>query len=181
MSARGVTGASLAERLRADFDRSFAAPPVAAASSAQRFIAIRVGGDPYAVALAQVAEIHSGRRVAKLPVDAPDLLGVANVRGVPTPIYDLAVCLGYAPGGQHGATLLVRGPAPLGLAFDAVEVHLAVDDGALVTARAVDPSHPHVHGMLCLGDAPRPLVNLQSVFDTIARRAKSLGPREKET
>ncbi len=180
MSPRERGVASLAERLRLEFDRSFAAPPPASTAEAQRFLAIRVGGDPYAVALAQVLEVHAERRVAKLPLDAPDLLGVANVRGIPTPVYDLAVCLGYAPGGRHGATLLVRGPLPLGLAFDAVEIHLAVDAIALAVARAPDPTRPHLSGLLRLGDEPRPIVNLDSVFEMIARRAKAAGAREKE-
>ena len=142
MSARHPGDGSLAQRLRFDFDRSFAVPSAFGAAPVQRFLAIRVAGDPYAVALAQVSEVHAERRVARLPLDVPELLGVANVRGVPTPVYDLAVCLGYAPGGQHRATLLVRGSLPLGLAFDAVEVNLEVGAAAVVTARTPDSDAP---------------------------------------
>src|SRR5436190_16792637 len=82
---------ALDERLRAlrlDFDRTFAAPPVLA-EDALDYLAIRVAGKPYAVALAEVAGLHVDREILSLPSGAHALLGVINFRSELSAVFAL--------------------------------------------------------------------------------------------
>ncbi len=182
MSGRRAPIESVASRLRREFDDSFAQAPGATRAAAHRFLAIRVGGDPYALALSEVAEVHGARRVTRLPLDVPELLGVASLRGIVAPVYDLAVFLGYRRADAPAATVLARATAPIALAFDAVEPHLTLDSDALVRAPAGDAAgpRPHVAGLLKTTAGVRPIVDLPSVLEKIALRAGPAGARDKE-
>ncbi len=114
-----------AATLKREFDGAFAALPSSIAAT-EDFLAIRVAGDRYAVALAEVAGLHADRKVVPLPSRAPDLLGVAGLRGVLAPVYDLRLLLGYAGGSTPRWLLLTRADS-VGLAFDQFEAHLRVD------------------------------------------------------
>jgi hypothetical protein len=83
-------------RLSRDFDSMFSGtvPPVPAAGG--MFLALRVGGDPYALAMAEISGLSRGRRIAALPHAPQGLRGLCGLRGTLLPVWDLAVLLGYA-------------------------------------------------------------------------------------
>jgi chemotaxis signal transduction protein len=55
-----------------------------------------LGSTEYAVALGTVTEILRARTLAEIPRARPPLLGVLNLRGIITPVYDPSLRLGLA-------------------------------------------------------------------------------------
>ena len=85
---------ALAERLRADFDGSFAEPLREASAGARDFVLVAAGGAPWALALKGLGGIEHGRVLVPLPSSRAALLGVAGVRNAAVPVFDLAALLG---------------------------------------------------------------------------------------
>lgn len=104
--------ASLAERLRAfryqpDEDVSFLtalptqvgseAPAAPADEERRDYLSFELEGTTYAVPLGAVLEILRARPLVEIPRAEPPLLGVLDLRGTVTPVYDLALGLGARP------------------------------------------------------------------------------------
>jgi chemotaxis signal transduction protein len=88
--------AARAVQLRDAFDRAFAAP-VAPASAAQRdVLVVRLAGEPFAIALDQVASLHADIKIVDVPALSRELLGIIAVRAHVVPAYDLRGVLGLA-------------------------------------------------------------------------------------
>lgn len=58
---------------------------------------MRVGGHAYGVPVAAVVEVIRMVALASLPGAAPWMAGMADLRGVPVPVVDLAARLGHEP------------------------------------------------------------------------------------
>jgi chemotaxis signal transduction protein len=129
-----------ARALRRDFDESFAGPPaVQEMGSAEDFLAVRIGGDVYALRLAQVRALVAGRRITRVPGHAVGLLGVAGVRGTVVPVYSLEILLGY-PGSPSLSWMVMAGTCEvLGLAFERIEAQFRARPDEL-TSDAEDSS-----------------------------------------
>jgi chemotaxis signal transduction protein len=106
-----------AQDLKDTFDRSFAEPHREAKPEVERFLSIRIGDDPYAVRLNEIAGIVSNRKIIPLPTPLSHLLGLAGNRGVVLPIYDLAALIGYDANAfvQSKWIVICRGDNPIGL------------------------------------------------------------------
>lgn len=89
---QGLTAA----RLRHDFDAAFGEAPPAAVPAGQALLAVSIGGDPYALRVAEITGLVRDRRVAPLPQVSGGFMGLCGQRGVLLPVWDLAVMLGYA-------------------------------------------------------------------------------------
>jgi len=131
-----------ATELRRSFDQAFAEAPRVADATAEDILAIRLGGNPYALRLSDIAGLHCDRKVVPVPSPVPALLGVASLRGVIAPIYDLGALLGYAPVTGPRWFALARGDKAIGLAFAIFEAHLRLprasfSDGAVQAAGVV--------------------------------------------
>jgi len=157
----------LLARLRGDFDRSFAAPPPAAATALTDLLAIRVGGDPYAVRLADVSALVVDRQATPLPAAAPELLGVAGLRGLVVPVYDLATLLGYPGAPAPRWLVLAAGTPPVALAFDGVDGHLRVPPEAIAAPQASTGE------VVRTADGVRIVVDLPSVRTRVTGRTES--------
>jgi chemotaxis signal transduction protein len=114
--------------LRRSFDHAFAQPVVIATATLVDLLAVRVGGDPYALRLSDIAGLQVNLHVVPLPGPAPHLLGIAAIRDVMAPIYDLAGLLGYPPPPSCRWIAMVRTSTPVGLAIERFEAHLRVAD-----------------------------------------------------
>jgi len=107
-----------------------------------------LGGGEYAVALGTVTEILRARTLTEIPRARPPLLGVLNLRGVITPVYDPSLRLGLpstvppcagpdCPRPPRPARILVVRTAlgPAGLWVDQVRGVHRVRDGELQRPR----------------------------------------------
>jgi chemotaxis signal transduction protein len=154
-----------AGELRDAFDRGFAAalpPPEPVHSD---FVCIRVGGEPFAVPLADIASLHADLRIVALPTRATELLGVAAIRAAIVPIYDLRVAFGMSDSGTPRWTVLLRG-GRAGFAFEGHDGYARIPDAA----HAATTEHGHVRGQFSVAGQPRSVVDLGSVVAAIEMR-----------
>jgi len=168
-----------AQVLRREFDLSFARAARAEAAAMQHLLAVRIGGDPYAIGLDEIAGLFSGREIVPLPTPLPELLGLAGFRGQVAPVYDLAALLGYARRQEPRWLVLVRHLHPVALAFDAFEAQLVASPEQIVPiADAPRRNHSPQTAALpaSIAHAVRgehgvhPIVRLPAVVEDIQRR-----------
>lgn len=161
-----------AAALRRSFDESFA---VAAASKLERLeglLAIRVGGDPYALRLSQISGLYADRRIVAVPSPVVELLGIVGLRGTMLPVYDLAALLRYPPAASPRWMVLAGGSQqPVGFAFEGFDAHVQVPEASLVSdeARAASAvtARQHVRGNVRVAGALRLIIQIASVVETI--------------
>ncbi len=160
--------------LRRQFDQSFAAPPPSELAAVENLLAIGLAGRPHALWLADIAGLFKDRRVTPLPGPALDFIGVAALQGRLVPVYDLRRLLGYASTAGARWLALVRGPEPLGLAFDSFEGQFAAPreaSGALSSGRS-----QHVRQVVSGAEILRPVVDVASVVETVRGQAARREP-----
>jgi chemotaxis signal transduction protein len=163
-----------ARALRDAFDRSFAELPATKPVTAS-FLAVRIGGDPYALRLSDIAGLHRDKPIVPAANVLPDLLGMAGFRGIVAPVYDLAVLLGY-PRAKAPRWLVLAGKSALvALAFEIFEAHLQVELGEL-SAAVPSSTRPHLEGALRDEEGTRALIRVASIVEAILLRARSGGP-----
>ena len=160
--------------LRDAFDRGFAAAPPPPAPPHTDFLCLRIGGEPAAVVLAEIASLHADLPIVALPTRAPELLGVAAIRAVIVPIYDLAVAVGATTTGAPRWIVLVRGGAA-GFAFEICDGHARAPDRSIATSPAGAARRGHVRGQLAVSDPPRAIIDLGSVLTAIETRWQRTG------
>jgi chemotaxis signal transduction protein len=172
--------AERAQALRAAFDRSFAEAPLGAPEADHDLLAIRIAGDAYAIRLAEVAGVYADRRIVALPSAVLECLGIVGFRGSICPVYELGALLGYPPARACRWVLLARGAQTVGLAFPELEAHLRVRRNLLGAEADQGRSRQHVRGVVSVGDALRPIVDLPSIVEAIKQRVLSVGPRKEQ-
>jgi purine-binding chemotaxis protein CheW len=117
-----------AAALRAEFVRGFAEPGRPRAATGEAFLAIRAGGAPRAIALAEIAGLFVDRRITPVPTSITGLLGLVGLRGAMVPVYDLRVLLGANPVDEP-RWLVTAAVATVAFAFDGFDGHLRLHDG----------------------------------------------------
>ncbi|MCW3834736.1 chemotaxis protein CheW [Sphingomonas canadensis] len=172
-------GGGSAGDLRAAFDRVFAEPPPGRPERPEPFLHIGVAGQPYLVALAEVAGVHAGCTIAPLPSTAHELLGLAGIRGEPVPVFGLAALLGGAAGAEDQRWIvLAAGPVPLGFAFDMLEGYRGIAPGDIVAGDG--GQEPWLGGTAAMAGAGRcPILRLAVLAEMLAARADRAN-RERE-
>jgi chemotaxis signal transduction protein len=161
-----ITAGALAH----EFDQSFAAPVRAPLAEMDDWLALRAGGDPHALRLAELAGLCADRPIVPLPARPPELLGIAGIRNALVPVFDLAVLLGYPAAPAPRWLVLVRGPQRVALAFETFEGHVRLPRDR-VTSDAGSSVRRHLRGALH-ADAVRPIIDVASLLEAIARRAR---------
>ena len=156
------------------FDAGFAAAPLPPPPAHRDFLCIRIGGEPSAIPLADIASLHTGLRVVALPTRAPELLGVAAIRATVVAIYDLGAALGIPGAGAPRWTAVVRG-RPAGFAFAGFEGHARIPDRSI----AVATQHGHVRGQFSLDGQARAIVDLGSVLTALEHRWHSATAKDR--
>jgi purine-binding chemotaxis protein CheW len=116
-------------------DGSSPGPPVA---TIRRFLTFRVGGQCYALAAEDVAEIIHVPPVARLPQAPPALLGMASLRGSVIAVASVKTMLGGSgeTPGDRARAIVLAGAAPAALVVDAVETIVALDESRIETRQA---------------------------------------------
>lgn len=170
MSERRSSGSSSARALKQAFDRTFAVERPAAPPPQIDFLSVRIGGDLHAFVLADIAELAARGRIVALPGAPAACLGLAGVRGSVTPVYDLRILLGYGAGTAPGTWLAVIADGSAALAFDAIEGRIRAPREALADAED-QAARTHVRQLLTAGGAERPVVDTNSLIETIGKIA----------
>ena len=164
---------------RREFDLSFAQVPNAGSSGTQHLLAIRVGGDAYAVRVNEIDGLFVNREVVSVPSPMSELLGIACFRSQFAPVYDLSVLLGYARQPSQRWLVLAKGKCPLALAFDDFVAQLtptsdqimSIEDGALSSNESgVRAPSSYIRHAIRIDGVMHSLIHLPSVIEEIQRR-----------
>lgn len=174
MSSEGLNVAGTAAELRREFDASFASRASAERSVLEDVLAIRIGGDPYALRLSAIAGLYTDLRPVEIPSPVAELLGVVAIRGLLAPAYDLAALLGHprAPGSRW--LILARAPGPVALAFAGFDAHLRLPEDSFAQHEdgGDGSSTPLIRGSVRAAGVLRPLIHVPGVLTTIEALAR---------
>ena len=166
-----ASAVATATALRRLFDASFAAPAALISQRLEDLLAIRVGSDPYALRTSAIAGLHVGLKIVPVPSPVAQLLGIAAIRGMMAPIYDLAALLHYPPAANPRWFVFARAPQPVGLAFETFESHLQLPQSSVANGNGEDGTTvgagQHLRGTLRAAGALRPIIHLASVLEMI--------------
>ena len=108
--------ASLAEKLRQQFDDSFTRPAEVQDRGVERLAVVRAGSVSVAVRLNELAGIQVLPAVIELPGDVPFRLGISGIGGRAVPVFDLAGILGCGVPDACLRIVLIHGDDRVGLA-----------------------------------------------------------------
>jgi len=164
-----------AAQLRSDFDRSFAAPPRAPSAAPVDLLAIRLGEQPYALRLAEIAGLFADKKLTRLPQSVPAFLGIAGFRRSVVPVYDLSVLLGD-PGAASPRWLVIAAAGAFALAFDSFDGYLRLAPEDIAQPEHSAAARPHLRGLASAAGGLRPIVDLASILQAIELRAHGLVP-----
>lgn len=180
MSTHGNGASNTAAALRWAFDASFTSRQTLEAPALEDLLAIRVGSQPYALRMSEIAALHLDRKFVPLASHMSEMLGVAAFHGVLAPVFDLRVLLGYPHGPTPRWAVLARTPDPLALAFDLFEAHLRVpaEDVFSETPEHKGTRQRHVRGAVRTADVVRPLIHVASIIEALTKRVRPEGRTE---
>jgi purine-binding chemotaxis protein CheW len=163
--------------LREAFDRAFADPPPAPGAGSEAMLAVRVGGQPYAIRLAEIGGLATDRPIVPVPSAIPELRGVAGIKGALVPVYSLAACLGCEQA-EPRWLVLCRGEEPLAFALGELEGTLQVASADLVAPEAGAGASRHVSQVLRSTAGFRGVLDLRSLATWITERVGAAAPEE---
>ncbi len=165
---------SRAADLRRAFDREFAEVPRTSIAGSEDLLAVRIGGDPYALRVSELSGLASGRKVVPLPTSRSELVGLAGMRASLVPVYSLSVLLGYAAVGSTRWLALCGRADPVALAFDEVEGFTRVLHADLRAATR-SGSRLHLSEVIYTANASRPIVDTRSTLRALEVGAGDTG------
>lgn len=172
MSDDGIQLHHRAAALRDAFDRMFAEARPPDPPPTEDLLAIRIGSEPYALRLSEIAGLFADRRITRIPGRPPALLGIAGFRGAIVPVYDLHALLGYRSA-EGARWLTMAAEAPVAFAFTAQEGHLRIPQDAIIPHQTEGQPRQHVMEFARLPDLVRPIVHLPSVVEAIRRQVRA--------
>jgi chemotaxis signal transduction protein len=181
---RAVTR-ELAQRaagLREAFDRSFAAPARPEPRPLLGLLAIRSGGQAYALRVSEVAGVHTQRPVTPLPGGHPGLLGLAGLRGVLVAVYDLGAVLGGSAAISPRWLVVAAGAGDVAFAIDALDSHVRVDPDALARSTSATPATgaDAYRGwpVVRIGDLTRTVVSVPYLVESVSATQRGVDSHE---
>jgi len=154
-----------ARELGREFDRSFSLPPSIDTTAKIELLAIRVGANPFALRLSDVAGIYADKKITRVAGAAPAMLGIAGFRGAIAPIYDLARLMGQ-PQSQAPRWLVVARTEPIGIAFDGFDGQLRLVADAIKSQQSAD-ARGYTKELAHTDSGLRQIVDLQFVIEAI--------------
>jgi chemotaxis signal transduction protein len=173
MASREALQTRLLE-LRQSFDRAFTEPLAEGdAEATVELLAIRIGRDPFALRLVEIAALEADRTITPVPSDHPELLGIAGVRGGVVAVFDLGALLG-APRSEGVRWLVLAKGAPLAFAFSAFDGQLVVRPEALASA---EPGRAgRVREVVQGGGLSLPVIDLPALIAGLDQRPRASAP-----
>jgi chemotaxis signal transduction protein len=156
------------ERLRRAFDDAFAAPAALPARDAERLLAIRVAGEPFAIRVLETVGLLAARKIVPMPTRRPEVLGLTAIRGALLPVFSLAGLLGLGAVPDDARWFVLAGRRqPVALAFGRIDAQVEVPRAELHGAADAGPSGP-VRELATVDGHPRPLVDIPTLLRGIA-------------
>ena len=172
--------AGRAADLRRAFDQSFAESPLEAAADPLNLLALRAGGEPYAVRLDEISGLVPSRTTVDLPSAIPGFLGVARLRHELVPVYRLRSLLGSATSGEAPRWLIIaRVVPPVAFAFEQFEGHRRVPPSALLPSGS-DALTNHARATVRLDDGLRAVLSIGALIETIEHHLRLAGPTKEQ-
>jgi purine-binding chemotaxis protein CheW len=165
---------STASDLRAAFDGAFAAPYAAQHQATTDYVAIRLGGHVHALALGEIAGLHTNIAFVPCPSPIPELMGLAGFRGALVPVYDLGALLGQPS--VAGRWLALVADRSVAFAFDEFEAHFRVTSADIVITPA--NGRHHIHTIARNGEHAWPVIDLASLVSALRQRAARAIPKK---
>lgn len=163
--------ARLAERvgeLRRDFDRAFAEPPALEQSAGKDLLAIRLGGQDFALRLSEISGLFADKSITCVPGAADFLLGIAGFRGALAPVYDLSRIFGHERR-LSPRWLVLASTAPVAFAFDGFGGQMRVSPVAITPAQH-DQKPALAGAVVDAGGLLRPIIELEKVLELLHAR-----------
>jgi chemotaxis signal transduction protein len=173
---------SRVEDLRRTFDQAFAATPPGTPLETLDLLAIRIGGDPYALKVSELTGLVWSKKIVSLPSSRAELVGIAGIRGSLVSVYSLAVLLGYGSGPSSSVRWLALsgGPDPIALAFEELEGFLRVNVTDLYRSEHVADTTPHVAEFARVGQITRLIVETRSALSALRRTSNQPAQQRSE-
>jgi chemotaxis signal transduction protein len=161
-------------RLRADFDSLFAEAPREREAAGEDLLAIRLGGDPYALRLDEISFLSPARPLALLPNAPPAFLGLAGLRGDLLPAWDLAALLGY-PGStaSSGWMVVCKGDSLWSAAFEGLDGTLKARRADLSPFAGGGPAENFADEVCHQNGLLRPVLSLKRILPIIQKGSHS--------
>jgi chemotaxis signal transduction protein len=171
MSGTSEGGLLSAAELRREFDAGFAAPPADRGEEVERFLALKIRADAYAIRIQEMAGFAAARKVVPLPSPIAEMLGLAGLRGVVVPVYSLAALLGYRlDDGPLRWFVLCGGADKVALGFTELDGYLELPRAQVRAVDTRDTERKHVREVLCAGDQVRAIIGVSVVLEGIEKR-----------
>jgi purine-binding chemotaxis protein CheW len=162
-----------AAELRREFDRAFAEPFRPGTTAREDLLGMRAGAQAYAIRLCEIAGLHAGKKITRVPGSDTALCGIAGFRGALLPVYDLQALLGHSSA-ETPRWLVIAAAAPIALAFEAFEGHLRASRDEIVP-QSVRPEVPrYARELVRTKNFIGPILHLPFVLEAI----KALRTRE---
>jgi purine-binding chemotaxis protein CheW len=156
-----------ADVLRDIFDQSFAAAPAVADDAFEGMLAIRICGDPYAVALTEVHGLFVDRKIVPLPGRSTQSMGITCLRTGIVAVYSLRALLGYPPADMPMRWLISAGERQgFALAFERLDAYARVPRSQFLT-RATIERETHLRGTATIAGEQRSIISLTSIARSI--------------
>jgi chemotaxis signal transduction protein len=177
-----IAASDLAERaaeLRSTFDRAFAVPLRAKDAAKTDLIAIRVGSEPCAIRLTDIAGLFADRKITRVPSGKSALLGIAGFRGALVPAYSLGILLGLS-GTPAPRWLVIATAAPVAFAFDTFEGHLRVSADAIMPRQSLGDMQRFAPNFIRAGDLVRPVVDVSAAVTALGASETASAAPSKE-
>lgn len=175
--SRETTGrVTEAAELRREFDQAFAVPTRHETRDLVKLLAVRAGGEPYALRLTELSGLVRDRRVMPVPSSAPEMRGVAGLRGALVPVYDLGALLGHGVGEHPPIWLALVGKGrEIALAFEKLEGHIEIARSDLSPA---DGLREGARVVVRTPDATRVVIDIPVLLERIKRRLRASESRK---
>lgn len=157
--------------LQSEFDAAFAKAPNLERARVEDLLALRLGGDPYAIRSSEIGGLYADKKIVRVPSFVPELGGIVGLRSVLLPVYDLGALLGYSRTQNLRWIVTLKGQA-VGLGFSSFEGQVRVASELLSSDAPPDISQRFVRGVT-RHDGARPIVDLDSLSLAIQARVEA--------
>lgn len=123
--------------MRAEFDAGFARPPARFETDLEDVLALRLGDEPCALRLSDIAGVIAHPLLTVLPTPAPALLGIIGNRGSVVAAYDLGR-LSDGPATRPCWLVIAAAEPTVGVTFEHFDGYRRIHRGSVEAGRLIE-------------------------------------------